>query len=132
MLLGMINERSVLHATREEIDLEIQRRLQKRNLSQIQSLIGEITKLKEISDSAARTSVVNAKSSNILSFVAISIAVISVIVQVLLSIHQTTRCRLAVESNTEPAQYVDCHKTFELGIFGEISYRIPDFTSPNI
>ena len=123
-LFAIKHRKPAPNSTTHEVDTEIQRRLQERNLEQINSLIGEVSKLKDIADT-------NSRSSERLSIIAISIALLSLVAQVLFSTHQTLRCGTSFQSNTAPTQYGDCYKTFDFGLFGERTYRIPDFTSPS-
>lgn len=74
------------------VTFEIQRVQQDTNNKQIADLIGEVKKLKDITDSNAKDSVQNAKSSNRLAKIAIWIAIISVAIQAIVGMVSSTNC----------------------------------------
>src|SRR5579872_3244244 len=98
-----------------EINFEIQRRNEERNTEQIHLLITEIKKLKNISETNAEIARNNGRSSDRLAKVAIVIAVIGFLTQVILSIHQDKTC-LATATTSDPGfmEYTNCYRTFDL------------------
>lgn len=65
------------NSTTREVDTEIQRRLQDKNLEQTATLISEIKTLKEITATNAETSERNSRSSHKIARFALALAVIS-------------------------------------------------------
>lgn len=114
----------------EVVTQEIQRRQQENNTNQISTLIKEIAELKNITYKSAETATRNAASANSLVRVAIFIAIASLITQILFSAHQRVRCGSSYTSNTEPVYYTDCYRSFDLGLFSERTYKIPDIVVP--
>lgn len=130
-LLDIKRKKLVPNIITREVDIEIQRRQQEENNKQISSLIAEIIKLKDITDENTTTSAKNARIANMLATTAIFIAVFSLIIQILFSTHQQVHCRMSNTSTDDPfIHYTECYRNFDLGLFGERSYRIPDFVMP--
>ncbi len=111
---------------------ELQRRLQKKNTEQITALVKEIKSLKSIVDKNAETTTQSARSSNRLAKTAIIVAVMTLIVQVLFSVHQELRCYSSAVYPEPPSNklfnhYSDCQRHFDLGLFGKHSIKISDY-----
>ena len=111
---------SIYHA----VNLELQRRQQETNSTQISALIKEIRELKDITARNAETSTESARSSNRLAKVAILIAVFSLVAQVLFSTHQNEGCGInSTATGDDFMHYSACYRTFDLGLLGK--YQIP-------
>ena len=108
---------------------ELQRRQQKENSDQVSELVNEIRKLKKITDQNRKTAVENAKSDNKLARIAIVIALVAVITQVMFSIKREFRCHVAIHT-PDYIEYSACENVFDLGIFGVHNFGVEDFTVP--
>jgi hypothetical protein len=107
---------------------ELQRRLQEKNTRQIATLVKEIKALKDITDKNAKTTTQAARGSDISAKTAITIACLSVLFQILFSIHQDLRCGLITgEAGNPLSHYSDCYRTFDLGVFGKKTFKVKDF-----
>ena len=114
-----------------EIDTEFQRRQQETNTKQISILIQEVNALKDITNKSFCISAENTRNGNRLAKIAIILSTISVILQFLFSIHQKKPCSLRVIGNDGSDRQTNCSRIFDLGLFGEYSYKIPDILKPN-
>lgn len=116
---------------RDAIFAELQKRQQENNNEQISSLIDEIKKLKDITDKNAKTSAQNAQSDNKLAKIAICIAIISIITQIIFSIHNEIKCNYVISSTSnpnEPQQFNSgCYRIIDLGLLGIRTFQIPDY-----
>ena len=65
------------------------------------------------------------------SIAATIIAVASFLAQVLFSIHQDFHCGMISSSAGQPlSHYSECYRTFDLGIFGNKTFKVADFDAP--
>jgi len=108
---------------------ELQSRQQKENSEQISSLVHELKSLGDITNKNAEVAAKNAESDNRLARIAISIAVVSVLVQVAFSVHQNLECGVSSEADGQRT-YSSCVRTVNLGIFGSFYFTVKDFTVP--
>lgn len=109
------------------VTFEIQRIQQDTNNTQIANLIGEIKKLKNIAESNASDSKRDASSSKRLSRIAIWIAVIAIIVQVIFSIRNKSDCIWSSVSTGDPrTHYSGCYRQFDFGLLGTYTFSLPD------
>ncbi|MEK7499512.1 MAG: hypothetical protein AAB649_02810, partial [Patescibacteria group bacterium] len=111
----------------QAVTLEIQRIQQDTNNKQIAVLIGEVQKLKDITDRIAQASDQSAVSSNRLSKIAIWIAVAALIAQVVFSTHQKSDCIWFSVSTSDPStHYSGCYRQFDFGLLGTYTFSLPD------
>ncbi|MCX6786225.1 MAG: hypothetical protein NTU85_00120 [Candidatus Kaiserbacteria bacterium] len=110
----------------EAVTLEIQRIQQDTNNIQIAKLIGEIKKLKEITDKNAKISTESAQSSNKLSKVAIWIAIAMLITQIMFSTHQKSDCVWITSTGNSSVHYSGCYRQFDFGLLGTYTFSLPD------
>lgn len=107
---------------------ELQRRQQEKNSTQISELIREVKELKNITDKNSETATKNASSSNRLARWAIIIATLTLVVQVIFSVHQEKRCDAA--SAVDDQGYIKhwgCYYLIDLGFFGIHPIPISDY-----
>ncbi len=108
---------------------ELQRRQQKENSNQISTLVDEVKKLKEITNRNRETAVKNAKSDNQLARIAIVIAIVAVVTQVITGIKHEFKCGASFHSQ-ESIEYRDCENIYDFGIIGVKHFPVEDFVVP--
>ena len=111
----------------ELLRLEINKIQQDTNNIQTAKLIEEIEELKSITEKNVGISKQEAASSNKLSKIAIAIAVIGIILQVIFSIRNKSGCIWSSVSTSDPKPFHSgCYRQFDFGLLGVYTYSLPD------